>query len=392
MATDTIVLKPGRDKSVRARHPWVFSGAISAMPKGLSGELLPVAAADGTLLGMALCTRGSQIVARMLTFDGCIRTPQEIFSKHIFEALQLRQALFTNKPTTAYRLINAEGDGLPGLIVDKYNTALVLQITTSGMERYKELIVQELIQAVHPSWIYEKSTSPSRKEEGLAAAQATLYGMPSARMQIQENGHTFYVSPIEGQKTGFFLDQRNQREEVARYAHGRRVLNCFSYTGGFSIYALAGGALSCDSVDVSAEAIAQVSEHIVVNHLDHIPHQEYVEDVFQFLRRESLPYDFIILDPPAFAKRKSDVMQAARGYKEINRLSFMRLPPRSLLMTSSCSYHVDETLFRQVLFQAALDAGRDVRIIGRHRLAEDHPLNIYHPEGAYIKTCLCYVA
>ncbi|MDB6080776.1 MAG: rlmI [Chlamydiia bacterium] len=385
-----VLLKPGREKSVLAKHPWIFSGAIQELSKCDNGDVLPVYSSKGLFLGSAMISQRSQIVCRMLTFD---ETPhEEALRRYLKEAIYLRKQLFTDSKTTAYRIINAEGDFIPGLIVDRYADTLVIQISSIGIHRLKQLILDELIEAFKPTWIYEKSTAPSRKEEGLAPFEGTIYGTPLDTVEIMEEGLLFTVSPKTGQKTGFFLDQREMRVLVRDLAKGKKVLNCFSYTGAFSVYALAGGALSVDSIDISKDAVANATKHIQMNGFQDKEHTEYAEDVFEYLKNTPKAYDLVILDPPAFAKKKSDIMQAARGYKEINMQAMKMMPKNSYLLTCSCSYYVDETLFRQILFQAALDAKRDVRIIQRHRLAEDHPLNVYHPEGSYLKSFLCYIS
>ena len=267
----------------------------------------------------------------------------------------------------------------------------MIQISALGIEKLKPLIIETLIAALSPSWIYEKSNAASRKEDGLQPFEKTLHGTEQETVTILEDGLKFLVSPLHGQKTGFFLDQRAMRRLVGELSEGKKVLNCFSYTGGFTLHALQGGASTVDSVGISEDAIALVKQNIVLNGLQERPHNEYAEDAFEFLKKRELNYDLVILDPPAFAKRKSDINQAARGYKEINLTAMRKMPANSLLLTCSCSYHIDEVLFKQILFGAAKDARRNVQIIQRHRLAEDHPLNIYHPEGSYLKSFLCYI-
>ena len=325
----------------------------------------------------------------MLSFD---QTPAiDALKNSLAQAISWRRTLFSSQSTTAFRLVNGEGDGIPGLIVDRYHDLLVIQISTLGMRQLRSIIVEELIRLCQPAAIYEKSLLPSRKEEVLKEEQSWLYGQEMERVVVRENGIQFIVEPVEGQKTGFFLDQREMRQWMKELAKGKRVLNAFCYSGGFSIYAFAGGAVSVDSVDISEKAIALARENAVLNGFEKKPSQFISADVFQFLRDRPLDYDIVILDPPAFAKRQKDVISACRGYKDINRLAMERMPPSSLLLTCSCSYHVDETLFRQVLFQAAVEAKRKVQIIGRHRQAMDHPINICHPEGDYLKSFLLHV-
>ena len=289
---------------------------------------------------------------------------------------------------TAYRLINAEGDGIPGLVADIYGKVVVLQATTCGIEKLKESIVEILIKLLAPSSIYEKSQGKAREQEGLESSEKLLYGKKIDEVQIEENGIKFLVRPEAGQKTGFFLDQREMRALVMRHAQGRRVLNCFSYTGGFSLAALKGGAQSATSIDICADALALAERNCALNDFSHTVVKQ---DVFDYLKESTLPFDLVILDPPAFAKKRSDVMNACRGYKEINRLAIQKMPPGSLLLTSSCSHYIDETLFQNLLFQAAHEAGRTVKILSRHHNAFDHPLSLYHPEGHYLKSLLLYI-
>lgn len=389
MKTKKIILKPGKEKAIRQRHHWIFSGAIAHYPEFVDGEILPVESAKGELLGSGYFNRKSGITGRMLAFDST--PPLEALESNLNQALALRASLLASEQTTAYRLVNAEGDRLPGLIIDKYEDIIVLQIGTLGMEKLRSWIVDYLIAKLSPKSIYEKSMLPSRKEEGLQPIQNVLYGAAVGEVLIKENGLKFIVPIVEGQKTGFFLDHRENRQWVRQLAHGKRVLNCFSYTGAFSIYALAGKARQVDSIDISSQAIDIAKRNAELNGFSNDVAGYFTDDVFEFLRNNPLDYDLIILDPPAFAKRQKDIIAACRGYKDINRIALQKMPKGSLLLSSSCSYHVNAELFQKVLFQAACEANRFVRIIGTHRLAIDHPINICHPEGDYLKSFLLYV-
>lgn len=298
---------------------------------------------------------------------------------------------FDSSKTTGVRLINAEGDFLPGLVVDRYHEVLVMQISTLGMEKLRPYLIEILAEICKPKAIYENSALPSRKEEGLQDVQGFVYGTANPEVPILENGLKFCVSIIEGQKTGFFLDHREMRQEIKNLSNGKRVLNCFAYTGGFSVYAAKGGAKQIDSVDISEKAIKMAEHHFDLNGLSRMHAGFYKEDVFQFLRQNSLDYDLVILDPPAFAKKQKDIIPACRGYKDINRIAMQKMPSHSILLTCSCSYHIDEALFQKVIFQASVEAKRKVRIIGRHRLGSDHPVNVCHPEGDYLKSLLLYI-
>ncbi|MDD5438577.1 MAG: class I SAM-dependent rRNA methyltransferase [Candidatus Omnitrophica bacterium] len=384
----SIILKKGKEKPVINHHHWIFSGAIMAMPRCGAGDIVPVKSFSGDLLGHAYINPATSITARMINFDDA--SPLDSIRRAIQAALKLRKALF-NERTTGYRLINAEGDGLPGLIADWYNGLIVLQVSTLGMERLKRVIVEILCKELNPIGIYEKSVMPGRAEEGLSDSTGVLYGTLNEPVEILESGIRFLVRVTDSQKTGFYFDQRQMRELVKDYAGRRRVLNCFSYTGAFTVCALKGGAMTVDSVDTSAEALQQAKENVTLNSCDTGLSRYFEADVFEFLRVTHDAYDFIILDPPAFAKKASDVVKACRGYKDINRSAIKRVQPGGIILTCSCSYHIDATLFQQVVFQASREAERNVRILQRHHLAPDHPVNIYHPEGEYLKSLVLYV-
>ena len=386
---DSVILKPGKDKAVRNRHHWIFSGAVQTLPEFENGSLLPVRSAAGDILGHAYFNRKSSIIGRMVSFGQT--PPVDNIRQSIERAVALRRRFFDPAVTNAVRLINAEGDALPGLVADFYGDVLVLQVATLGMEKLKPTILEFLLAAVKPRSVYEKSDLPARHEEGLADFEGILHGDAVDRVRIVEEGLAFWVDIIHSQKTGFYLDQREMRKLAGEFARGRRLLNAFAYTGAFSVYALRGGAVCADSVDSSGPALALAQENFELNGLAADSGVFFTTDVFQFLRDPGPDYDFIILDPPSFAKRKTDVVQACRGYKDINRLAIQKVRPQGLVMTCSCSYFVDERLFRQVVFQAAGEAGRRVRIIQKHRQALDHPVNIYHPETEYLKGFLLYV-
>jgi len=384
-----VVLKPGRDKAIRHRHHWIFSGAVRDMPDFEDGAVLPVRGADGELLGHGYFNRKSSITGRMVSFGE--EPPEAAIRRSLDRALALRDRYFDPAVTNARRLINAEGDGLPGLVADLYDDVLVLQVATLGMERLKPLVVGHLAAALRPRAVYERSDLPARREEGLGDVEALLAGEAVERVRILEGGIPYWVVLTSGQKTGFYLDQRESRRLVRECAAGRRVLNTFAYTGSFSVCALLGGAVRADSVDSSAPAMALAQENFELNGLPADAGLFFTADVFEFLREPALDHDFIILDPPAFAKKRTDVVAGCRGYKDINRLALQRVRAPGLVLTFSCSHFVDEGLFQQVVFQAAHEAGRRVRILQKHRQAFDHPVNIYQPETAYLKGFLLYV-
>lgn len=385
-----VILKPGKEKAIKHRHHWIFSGAVESHPSFQDGSILPVYSSGNELLGSAYFNKKSGIIGRMVCFND--QLPTAAIKQRIDDAILMRQNLFNPEVTNGFRLINGEGDGLPGLIVDRYDKVLVIQVSTKGIDLLKPLIIDHLAEKLLPTTIYEKSLTPSRREEGLFDKQGFLTGEEVEETRFKENGFLFDISLPKSQKTGFFLDHREMRDWVRGVSKGKRVLNAFSYTGAFSVYALGGGAKFVHSVDISEDAIEMAKRNVLLNGF-HIQKESFIcEDVFQFLReRELKNYELVILDPPAFAKKQKDVIAACRGYKDINRLAFEKMPAHSMLLTSSCSYHVDEELFTKVVFQAAAEANRQVRIIGKHRLAADHPINIFHPEGDYLKSLMLYI-
>jgi 23S rRNA (cytosine1962-C5)-methyltransferase len=386
---NAVVLKQGRDKAVRNRHHWIFSGAVHRFPEFEDGDILAVQSGGGELLGHAYFNRKSSIVGRMVSFGD--EPPGTAIRASFERALALRSRFFAPAMTNAVRLINAEGDGLPGLVVDRYDDVLVVQVATLGMEKLKPLVLELLTEALRPRAILERSDLPARRDEGLEDSTGVLAGAAVEKVRILENGVSYWVDLVRGQKTGFFLDQRESRKLVRDVAAGRRVLNTFAYSGSFSVCAVLGGALRADSVDTSETAMALAEENFELNGIPADKGVFFRGDVFEFLREPALDHDFIILDPPAFAKKRTDVVAACRGYKDINRLAFQRVRTPGLVLTFSCSHFVEESLFRQVVFQAAQEAGRRVRILQRHHQAFDHPVNVYHPETAYLKGFLLYV-
>lgn len=389
MTNIRVVLKPGKEKALLNKHHWIFSGAVAELPVFSDGDLLPVHSHSGDLLGTGYFNRQSGILGRMVAFDAT--HPLHAIEHALHAALTYRQALFNPTQTNGYRLINGEGDFLPGLVVDRYADLLVIQISTVGMEKLKPFILDWLVKQLKPQAIYEKSNSPSRKEEGLDPFFVLLYGAGSPIVEIKENGLKFFVDIIEGQKTGFFCDHRQMRQQIRTLAADKSVLNCFAYSGGFSVYALAGGAKKVDSVELSEKALEFAKKNVTLNGFSEDKAAFVQADVFDFIRKNPLDYELIVLDPPAFAKKQRDVVTACRGYKDINRIAMKKMPPKSWLLTCSCSFYVDEPLFQKVIFQAAVEAGRKARIISRHLMAPDHPINICHPESDYLKSLLLYL-
>jgi 23S rRNA (cytosine1962-C5)-methyltransferase len=377
-------LKKGKERPILQRHHWIYSGAIAEYGQGALAE---VYSHSGELLGIAMMNPGRSIAGHMLGFGQ--ETALEALQSRIQTAVSLRKTLFYPAQTNAYRLINAEGDGIPGLIVDSYNGVLVLQLSHPALEPFKPTILDLLIQETSPRAVYEKSTSFLRKKEGMEEIRAHLYGEAIPEVEIVENGLTYLVQVLEGQKTGLFLDQRDMRVLIRSISSGRRVLNCFAYTGGFSVSALAGHATHVDSVEISKKCERLLNRNLQLNGLQN--HRFFAEDAIDFIVQKPLDYDLIILDPPAFVKKKEDIDKAFRAYKDLNRMAIEKMPSNSLLLTCSCSYHVSEELFQNILFRASAEAKRNVRILHRHRQALDHPISIFHPESSYLKSFLLHI-
>jgi 23S rRNA (cytosine1962-C5)-methyltransferase len=371
------------------RHPWIFSGAIVRVDGApANGDTLPVRSADGEFLAWAAYNAGSQITARVWSWDENETIDVEFFHRKIAAALAARLALNLSAASSGMRLIHAESDGLPGLIVDQYSNVLVVQIGSAGAERWRDAIADILQELCEPVCIYERSDSDSRGLEGLEVRNGVLRGTLPERVEVTEHGLRFAVDVAEGQKTGFYLDQRDNRALTETLAHGKDVLNCFCYTGGFSLYALRGGAKSVLSIDASGDALRIAEDNLTHNSLDSARAEWQEADVFQALRKlrdQGRQFDFIILDPPKFAPTAAFAEKAARGYKDINLLGFKLLRPGGLLATYSCSGGISEELFQKIIAGAALDAGVDAQIVHHLHAAPDHPVLLSFPEGAYLK-------
>ncbi len=394
-AQNSIVLKPKRDAHVRNKHPWVFMGAISSSPEDYeNGKIITVLDSNEKFLGYGYFYLGQSISGRMVAFIEH-ENPEGIIIENLAKAIEFRSGL-PLPGTNGYRLVNGEADFLPGLIVDKYDQVLVLQFNTLGMDQRKSVIVEYLQDKLKPKAIYEKSASPTRRKEGLSDFEGWIYGQDAEPVIIEEHSLKFSVQFSGMQKTGFFLDQREMRALVKSYALNKTLLNCFAYTGGFSIYALAGGAKRVDSIDISENATQGTKTNLELNGYSSEKNQCITGDVLEYFRHQRAAdkqseYDFIILDPPAFAKRSSDIKNASRGYREINRAAMEALPSGGLLLTSSCSAHIDKNLFQTIIFQAAKDAKKNVKILSYHVLAADHPVSLFYPEGDYLKSLLLVI-
>jgi 23S rRNA (cytosine1962-C5)-methyltransferase len=379
-----VYLKAGKERSILRGHPWIFSGAIEAVKDYQEpGELCDIYSHDKAFLARGYINQHSQITCRILLHEDS-PLGADFFRRRIQQALEHRQALLPPQ-TDAYRLVNAEGDLLPGLTVDVYGRGVVCQFSTAGMERWKPDIVTILDDLLHPAFIYERSDMSIRAEEGLEPVAGPLSGEPLRPVTVLEHGHRFQVDVAAGQKSGFFLDQRENRFLFGSLAGKRSVCDCFCYTGGFSVYAASAGAKSIVAVDSSKEALEQAWKNMAVNHLDGLLEDLVCQEVSQYLRQSQRRFDLIALDPPPFARKKADVKKASRGYKDVNRLAMKTLAPGGMLFTFTCSRAIDLKLFQQIMFASALDAGRQVQIV--HRLGQpfDHPVSIFHPEGEYLK-------
>ncbi|MHB0923033.1 MAG: class I SAM-dependent rRNA methyltransferase [Bellilinea sp.] len=385
----TLTLKPGREKSVLARHPWIFSGAIARIEgEPESGETVLVRSSQGDPLGLAAYSPASSIRARMWNLKPEEIINSEFFHDRIKQAIQRRSNLIPDSETNAIRLVHAESDGLPGVVVDRYADVLVVQILTSGAEFWRETIVDALAAITGVRHIFERSDVDVRKLEGLPPRTGVLKGTDPGLVEIRENGLRFQVDIVHGQKTGFYIDQRRNRKRVGELAHGCEVLNCFCYTGGFSIYALANGAAKVTSMDSSKEALEMGRNHVLLNGLAS-DKAEWIEgDVFKVLRTmrdQGRSFDMVILDPPKFAPTAAQADRAARGYKDINLLGLKLLRPGGILATFSCSGGISAELFQKIVAGAAVDAGIDARIVQTLTQGPDHPVALSFPEGAYLK-------
>ena len=388
-----VLLKAGREKSLLRRHPWIFSGGIQHVDGNpASGATVDLLAFNKQFLARASYSPNSQIRARVWTFED-EPVDKEFFRKRIRSAIETRQRSNVERQANAYRLVYAESDGIPGLIVDRYGDVLVLQSLTAGAEYWKETFADLLLEETGCSILYERSDADVRELEGLEPKVGLLRGaLSSFLFPITENDLQFKVDFESGHKTGFYLDQRVNRLRVRELAKDKDVLDCFCYTGGFSVNALAGGAKSVLSVDSYADALSLVRDNILLNNLSADRHSILEGDVFQLLRKfrdEGRTFDMIILDPPKFAPTASQAEKAARGYTDINLLAFKLLRPGGLLVTFSCSGGVDASLFQRIVAGAALDAGVDAQIVEHLSQAADHPVALHFPEGMYLKGLVC---
>lgn len=394
----TVILKPDREKPVRQGHPWIFSGAIQRLPEqAQDGDIVAVCDARGAWLAQGYLNRASQIQVRLLSWDSKEVIDEHFWRRKLSQSIRARHTLSTSGDTTAYRLVNAESDYLPGLVVDRYGSVLVMQVGTLGIELRKRELANLLLELTDCSSVIERSEMAIRRQEGLGDASGLLAGVaPTEQVTVRELGLQFYVDLLSGQKSGFYMDQRFNRQRVASYCAGGDVLNAFSYTGAFAVHALAQGARTVINVDTSVEALELGEENLRLNGFDPDTQTENIAgDLFEVLRdwrnAGKQRFDLIILDPPKFAQNKGNLERALRGYKDINLLAMGLLKPGGFLATFSCSGLVSADLFQKVVFGAAVDAGRPVQVLEWLRQASDHPVAITFPEGEYLKGLICRV-
>jgi 23S rRNA (cytosine1962-C5)-methyltransferase len=389
-----VILKKSADKFIKRKHPWIFSGAIEKVEGNPSnGESVHIFNSDKKFVGYGSYSPASQIRVRVWSFDPEEKVDEKFFKSKVEQAYSIREKIIDTSRTNAYRIINAESDGIPGLIADRYGEILICQFLSAGAEFFKEMIVETLNDAFKPAGIYERSDVEVRTKENLQPAVGLLKGItPDEMIEIKENGFKFLVDIKNGHKTGFYLDQRDNRKLVSEFSKGKSVLNCFSYTGGFSVYALAYGAEKVIQVESSASALELSSKNFELNNLDPSLVENINGDVFEVLRKfrdERKTFDLIILDPPKFTESASQIQKASRGYKDINLLAFKLLNPSGILFTFSCSGHISPELFQKIVAGAALDSGREVKIIRQLTQSSDHPVATNFPEGLYLKGLVC---
>ncbi len=389
-----VILEKGREKSLLRRHPWVFSGAIKQVEgKPARGETVDIFSAGNEWLARGSYSPDSQITVRTWTFSKDENIDRDFFRSRIIKAVEFRQKLSgIGTDFTAYRVIAAESDGLPGLIVDRYADYLVVQFLASGVELHKPVIIELLAELTACKGIYERSDVAVRLKEGLTETAGILYGEePPEKIEIHEHAQKFYIDVRAGHKTGFYLDQRDNRDYLYKHAAGKTVLNCFSYTGGFGVAAALGGAAMVTNVDTSAPMLSLGTENMQLNGIDEKRYENIEADVFCLLRKfraEGRKFDIIVLDPPKFADAKNHMDKACRGYKDIAILGFQLLNPGGQLYTFSCSGLMVAELFLKITADAALDANTDAHIIKRFSQAPDHAVSLHFPESHYLKGLL----
>ena len=387
----TLILKSGRERSLLNRHPWVFSGAVKDLPQAENGDIIRVTDNHNNLLGFGFFSTNSQITCRVFEFTNEeIVIDGQFWMNKILSAYHLRKQLIDFSHTNIFRLLHAEGDFFPGVIIDIYHKVAVVQILIKGTENIMKYIFDALNQ-IGFDHIYIRTKSTTQRLEEVTTPSGWVNEPHPMPIEAIENGIKFLVDVETGQKTGFFIDQRESRKLLGKFSKNKSVLNTFSYSGGFSLYALEGGATLVHSVDSSKEAIELCDRNVKINDASNTTHTSFVADVFDYLKNTEVDYDIMVLDPPAFAKNSRAVANAARGYKNLNLIALKKIKPGGIIFTFSCSQHIDRDLFRKIVFSAAADAKRNVRVLEQLTQPEDHPINIFHPEGEYLKGLMLYV-
>jgi len=391
-----VILKKGKEKAVLNRHPWVFSGAIETIKgKPANGDIVKLMDAKGGFMAYGFYNDQSRVALRLLEWDEAVAVDEQWFRAKVGIAVASRSSILEDGTTNTCRLIFSESDFLPGLIVDKYADHLAVQVLTSGIENILPVIIDELQLLLKPESIFDKSDASSRSHEGLETINTALtLSHPPERVEVKENGITYNINIAEGQKSGFYCDQRDNRKILAAHAKDKKVLDCFSYTGGFTLNCLQHGAASVTTVDSSALAVETLKENIILNKFDETIVTPIISDVNKQLRKfrdEGETFDIVVLDPPKYAPSRSALDKASRAYKDLNRMGMLLLNPGGLLATFSCSGAMDMETFKQVLAWAALDAGKQVQFIYQFCQPEDHPVRSSFPEGEYLKGLLCRV-
>ena len=385
-----VFLKSGRERPVRFGHPWIFSGALRGLDAKLEpGSIVRVRTASGELIGSGYANPRCPIAVRLLAW-GEETVDADLIGRRVREATRLRSRLI-GPETTAYRLINGEGDHLAGFLVDRYDDVLVLQCLTAGADKLRPWLLAALQECARPSTVVERSEGSVRQAEGLSSRTEVLFGPAAQDVIVKENGLPFLVTPAGGQKTGFFCDQRPNRLLLRRLAEGRRVLDLFAYTGAFSVHAGAGGAKRVVAVESSSAALDTARQNWARNGL-HEEHAEFVQaDVRKFLRQSDESFDLLVLDPPAWVRQRKDVARGARAYKDLHLWALRRAEPGALMLTFTCSQHLDAELFRKIVLGAAVDAGRRLQVLRSLGPGSDHPVAMGHPEGVYLHGLLLRV-
>ena len=385
-----IVLKKGKEGIFHQRHHWIFSGAIETYPDNYhDGQLVEIRSSTGKILGYGFFNQKVSLAGRIISFgEG---DPYDAMKENLKNALALRKPLLDSSHTTACRLINGEGDAFPGLIIDKYGPYLVTQTGALGMHNLLPFFIEQLQTLLPIQGIYDKSKGSSIKEEGLEPQEKVIFGQVPDTIEILEQNIRYQVAPKNRTKNGLLFRSKRDARLGDPTCQRKKVLNGFSYTGGFTLAALKGGAHQVDSVDISGSAIEACRAHIALNGFSNQSGTLFQQDVFDFLEENPCDYDLVILDPPAFAKKKKDIPSAIKGYKRIFGLALQKMPPSSQLLLSSCSHYITNDIFENIVRTAALEAGRTIKIIGHHRLALDHPINPFHPESAYLKSLLLHI-